>query len=166
MAGFLSSGFRVCREVGLIFVAGVAVAAGAELAARVLPSLAFPIPMETKLRQGGGNLRRLPVVKLNPNPIADYLGPIPKSGGLVVEQVQNLRCGKSPVLESEFEINPMRLFCIRSFLKPTMAGHSPVLTLQSDLLFHSFFLKPLSVTLPLLLASPDWETAKPCAGAH
>jgi hypothetical protein len=45
-----------CREVGLIFVAGVAAAAGAKLAARVLPSLAFPVPMETKLRQGGGNL--------------------------------------------------------------------------------------------------------------
>jgi hypothetical protein len=91
------------------------VAGGAELAARVLPSLAFPIPMETKLRQGGGNLWRLAVVKLNPNPLAHYLRQFPKARGLMVEQVQDLRCGKSPVLESEFEINPMRLFCIRSF---------------------------------------------------
>jgi hypothetical protein len=29
-----------------------------------------------------------------------------------------------------------------------MAGHSLELTLQYDLFFHSFFLKPLSVTLP------------------
>jgi hypothetical protein len=109
------SGLRVCREVGLIFVAGVAAAAGNKLPARVLPSLAFPIPMETKLREGGGNLWRLAVVKLNPNPLAHYLRQFPKARGLMVEQVQDLRCGKSPVLESEFEINPMRLFCIRSF---------------------------------------------------
>jgi hypothetical protein len=104
------SGLRVCREVGLIFVAGVAGAAGAELAARVLPSLAFPIPMETKLREGGGNLWRLAVVKLNPNPLAHYLGQFPKARGLVIKHVQEFFRGKSPVLKSEFEINPMRLF--------------------------------------------------------
>ena len=84
-------------------------AAGAELPARVLPSLAFPIPMETKLRQGGGNLWRLFILKLNPNPLAHYLRQFPKTRCLVVEQVQEFFRGKSPVLESEFEINPMRL---------------------------------------------------------
>jgi len=105
----LSSGFRVCREVGLIFVAGVAGAAGAKLAARVLPSLAFPIPMETKLREGGGNLRGLAVVKLNPNPLTHYLSQFPKAGCLVIKHVQEFFGGESPILESEFEINPMRL---------------------------------------------------------
>jgi hypothetical protein len=103
------SGFRVCRKIGLIFVAGVTVAAGAELAARVLPSLAFPVPMETKLRQGGGNLWRLPVVKLNPNPLAHYLCQFPKARRFMVEQVQEFLCGKCPILKSESEINPMRL---------------------------------------------------------
>jgi hypothetical protein len=65
--------------------------------------------METKLRQGGGNLRGLPVVKLNPNPLAHYLRQFPKAGCLVIEQVQEFFCGKSPVLKSESEINPMRL---------------------------------------------------------
>jgi hypothetical protein len=101
---------RLIRRVkGLIFVAGVAGAAGAELSARVLPSLAFAIPMETKLRQGGGNLRRLAVVKLNPNPLAHYLRQFPKARGLVVQHVEEFLCGKSPILESESEINPMRL---------------------------------------------------------
>jgi hypothetical protein len=90
-------------------VAGVTVAAGAELAARVLPSLAFPIPMETKLRQGGGNLWRLAVVKLNPNPLAHYLRQFPKARCFVVEQVEEFLCGKSPILETEFEINPVWL---------------------------------------------------------
>jgi hypothetical protein len=48
-AGLLSGGFGVCREVGLILVAGVAAAACGVLAARVLPCLAFPVPMESKL---------------------------------------------------------------------------------------------------------------------
>jgi hypothetical protein len=91
----LSSDFRVCREVGLIFVAGVAVAGGAELAARVLPSLAFPIPMETKLRKGGGNLWRLAVIKLNPNPFAHYLRQFPKARSLVIKHVQEFFRGKS-----------------------------------------------------------------------
>jgi len=47
----LSGGFRVCRRVGLIFVAGVTVAAGAELPQGADQS-AFPIPMETKTETG------------------------------------------------------------------------------------------------------------------
>ncbi len=66
--------------------------------------------METKLRQGGGNLWRLAVVKVNPNPFANYLRQFPKARGVVIEHVQEFFRGKSPVLESEFEINPLRLF--------------------------------------------------------
>ena len=66
--------------------------------------------MESKLRQLRGDGARLFVLKLNPYPLADYLAQFPKARGLVVEPVQNLRCGKSPVLESESEINPTQLF--------------------------------------------------------
>jgi hypothetical protein len=45
----LSGGFGVGWKVSLVLVAGVAAAAGGEMAARVLPCLALPIPMETKL---------------------------------------------------------------------------------------------------------------------
>jgi hypothetical protein len=57
--------------------------------------------METKLRQGGGNRCGGCFVKLNPNPLADNLAQFPKARGLVIEQVQKFRCGKSPVLKSE-----------------------------------------------------------------
>jgi len=44
-------------------------------------------------------------------------------------------------------------------LKPTMAGHSLVLTLHLICCFHSFFLKPLPVTLPFAARFTDGETA-------
>jgi len=106
----LSSGFRVCRKIGLIFLAGVLNAAGDKLPARVLPDVAFPVPMETKLRKCGGNLPGLPVVKLNPNPLANHFGQFPKARGLVVEHVQNLRCRECPVVKPLPKINPMQLF--------------------------------------------------------
>jgi len=88
----LSSGFRVCRKVGQIFVAGVTAAAGYKLPARVLPELAFAVPMETKLGQGGGDMARRLLVKLNPNPLADNLTQFPKTRGLVINQVQKSGC--------------------------------------------------------------------------
>ena len=85
-------------------------AAGAKLAARVLPDVAFPVPMETKLRKCGGNLPGLPVVKLNPNPFANHFGQFPKAGGFVIEQIQYFRCRKCPVVKPLPKINPMQLF--------------------------------------------------------
>ena len=81
--------------------------AGAKLPARVLPNLPPPVPMKAKLRQLRRHLARLLALKLNPNPFADNLAQFPKAGRLVVEQVNDLRCGKSPVLETESEINRM-----------------------------------------------------------
>lgn len=66
--------------------------------------------MESKLRQGGGDLRRLFILKLNPNPLADYLGQFPKARLPLAEHVQDLRGGKCPVLESLPEINLLGLF--------------------------------------------------------
>ena len=81
---------RLIRRVkGLIFVAGITAAAGDKLAARVLPELAFAVPMETKLGQRGGDVARGLVVKLNPNPLANYLGQFPKARGFIVKQVAN-----------------------------------------------------------------------------
>jgi hypothetical protein len=102
---------RLIRRVkGGIFVAGVNPSAGAKLPARVLPKLPPPVPMESKLRQLRRHVARLLLLKLNPNPLADNLAQFPKAGCFMVKQVNDLRCGKSPVLKSESEINPMQLF--------------------------------------------------------
>jgi hypothetical protein len=103
--------FRLIRRVkGGILVAGVNPTAGAKLAARVLPNLPPAVPMEAKLRQLRRHVARLLFLKLNPNPLADNLAQFPKSRRLVVEQVNDLRCGKSPVQESQSEINLMQWF--------------------------------------------------------
>jgi hypothetical protein len=100
----------ICRVKGGIFVARVNPSAGAKLSARVLPNLPSLVPMKAKLRQLRRHIARLLVVKLNPNPLADNLAQFPKARGLVVEHFNDLRCGKSPVLEAESEINPMQWF--------------------------------------------------------
>jgi len=105
----------ICRVKGGIFVAGVNPSAGAKLAARVLPNLPPPVPMESKLRQLRRHVAWLLLLKLNPNPLADNLAQFPKAGCLIVKQVNDLRCGKSPVLETESEVNPMQLFWIAGF---------------------------------------------------
>ena len=71
--------------------------------------------MKSKLRQLRRHVARLLALELNPNPLANNLAQFPKAGGLMVEQVQDLRCGKSPVLKSESEINLMQWFWIGSF---------------------------------------------------
>jgi hypothetical protein len=107
---------RLIRRVeGGIFLARVNPSAGAKLAARMLPNLPPPVPMKAKLRQLRGHVARLLFLKLNPNPLAHYLAQFPKARSLMVEQVNNLRCGKSPVLKSESEINPMQWFSIGGF---------------------------------------------------
>jgi hypothetical protein len=66
--------------------------------------------METNLSKFGGNGRRLPVFKLNPNPLAYNFGQFPKARGLVVEHVQNFLRRKSAIVKSLPEINPMQWF--------------------------------------------------------
>jgi hypothetical protein len=51
-------------------------------------------------------------------------------------------------------------------LKPTMAGHSPEPTLHLYLFSFSFFLKPLSVTLPFAARFAGSEDSAPRAKAH
>ena len=65
------------------------VAPGGEVAAWVLPNLALAVPMESKLGQAGGGLRRLFLLELNRNPLADNLAQFPKARGLLVQHVQN-----------------------------------------------------------------------------
>jgi hypothetical protein len=101
---------RLIRRVKCgIFLARVNPGAGAKLSARVLPNLPSPVPMKAKLRQLRRHVARLLVLKLNPNPLADNLAQFPKTRGLMVEHVQDSRCGKSPVLESPSEINLRQL---------------------------------------------------------
>jgi hypothetical protein len=77
--------------------------------------------METKLREIGGNGRRLLPVKLNPNPLSDYFGHFPKARRLVIQQVQEFLRGESAIEKSPSEINPWQL----RFLSARLCG--PVL---------------------------------------
>jgi len=105
------SPLRLIRRVkGGILVAGVNPSAAAKVPARMLPNLPPPVPMKAKLRQLRGHVAWLLLPKLNPNPLADNLTQFPKARSLIVEHVQNLRRGKSPVLKTESRINPLRLF--------------------------------------------------------
>ena len=93
----------------MIFLARVLTGAGNKLPARVLPELAFAVPVETKLGQRGGDVAWRLLVKLNPNPLADNLAQFPKARSLVIEQVQKSRCGKSAIVKSPPKINLMQL---------------------------------------------------------
>ena len=66
--------------------------------------------METNLSKFGGNGRRLPVFKLNPNPLANHFGQFPKARRLVIEQIQNFLCRKSAIVKPLLEINLRQLF--------------------------------------------------------
>jgi hypothetical protein len=68
-----------------------------------LPNLPPPVPMKAKLRQLRRHDARLLALKLNPNPLADNLAQFPKARSLMVEQVNDLRCRKSPVLKTDYE---------------------------------------------------------------
>ena len=71
---------RLIRRVeGGILVAGVNPSAGAELAARVLPNLPSPVPMEAKLRQLRRHVARLLVIETESKPTCRQPGTIPKS---------------------------------------------------------------------------------------
>ena len=77
--------------------------------------------METKLRQFACHGRRLPVFKLNPNPLADYLRQFKKTWRFVKEQIQDLFGGQPAIGKSPLKINPLQ----RCFLSARLCG--PVL---------------------------------------
>ncbi len=77
--------------------------------------------METKLCQFACHGRRLPVFKLNPNPLADYLRQFKQARRLVKEQIQNLFGVQSAIGKSPLKINPLQ----RCFLTARLCG--PVL---------------------------------------
>ncbi len=77
--------------------------------------------METKLCQFACHGRRLPVFKLNPNPLADYLRQFKQARRLVKEQIQNLFDVQSAIGKSPLKINPLQL----CFLSARLCG--PVL---------------------------------------
>ena len=72
--------------VGLILLVRVACAAQAELAARVLPTLAGAIPVEAKLRERLAHGGRGLLAERNPNPLPDNLGHLPQAAVLLLEQ--------------------------------------------------------------------------------
>ncbi len=72
--------------------------------------------METKLRQFACHGRRLPVFKLNPNPLADYLRQFKQAGRLVKQQIQNFVRGQSTIGKSPLKINPLQLCCFSARL--------------------------------------------------
>jgi hypothetical protein len=134
------------------------------MAAWMLPGLALPVPMESKLGQRGGGLRRLAVIKPYPNPLADYLGQFPKARGL---DVQELFGGKCPVLDSPPEINPVRLFWIAGFGNRRWPDIRRCSRFHCEMCcFHSFFLKPLSVTLPYAARFATLEDSDAARGVH
>ncbi len=67
----LSNGFHIGGEIAWILDARVGIAAQTEQAARVLPCLALPVPMETALRQPAADFQCGSIVKLNPYPFAN-----------------------------------------------------------------------------------------------
>ncbi len=60
-----------------------------ELSARVLPCLAFVVPMETKLRENHRYFAWLLLFELNPNPLSDYLGNLPKGRCFTLQDFQD-----------------------------------------------------------------------------
>jgi len=89
----------VGREVTGILLVRVGIAAGGKDAARVLPCLPLPVPMETKLRQLLPNPGCRCGLELNPNPLADNLGKAVNVGQRSKQAVQHRRCRKRPVLQ-------------------------------------------------------------------
>jgi hypothetical protein len=73
-----SSGVRVGGKIAAVFPTWVLVAGWRRRAARVLPYLPPPVPMKTEFGQCSGDLTRLFVLELNPNPPANHFGQFPK----------------------------------------------------------------------------------------
>ena len=81
-------GLLVGGKVRTIPAARVIIRAIHNLPARVLPDLAAVVPMKTKLREFGGDLRWLLAFKLHPNPLANHFGQFPKARGFLLKQGQ------------------------------------------------------------------------------
>ena len=90
-------GGHVGGVAGLILLAGVAAAAQAELAARVLPTLAGAVPMKAKLGERLADFGGWLLGEGNPNPLADNLGQLPQAAVLLLEQGQNFFGGQGAV---------------------------------------------------------------------
>jgi len=123
LAILLAIVFGLIRRIKCrIYLARVAVGAGARPSARVLPKLPPAIPMKAKLRKLGGYVAGLLLSKLNPNPLADNLTQLPEAWGLMVKYVQHPSRGKTAIVKSLPEINPMQ------FVPKALCG--PVLELR------------------------------------
>jgi hypothetical protein len=82
-------GFLVGGEIATVFPAGVKRRGlVTKRPARVLPRLAFVVPMKAKLGQNSGDGGGLFLGKLNPNPFADNLRQFKKLRGFPAEQGQ------------------------------------------------------------------------------
>ena len=64
---------------------------------RMLPGLPLVVPMNPQLSQNGGDLRRLLLAELHPNPLPDHYSQVENSGRFLLEQLNHalgggLRC--------------------------------------------------------------------------
>ena len=82
-------GDAVGGEIGCVFLAGVLLAAGKGLAARVLPAFAGVIPMKAKLREVGAEFLNRLLGEGNPNPLANYFGEFVRAGHPLAEGVED-----------------------------------------------------------------------------
>jgi hypothetical protein len=98
-------GVHVGGKIAAVFPARVLVAGRRNRAARVLPELAAVVPMKPEFREGGGNLFRLPVVKLNPNPPANHFRQFPKFRRFPSNQSQQRFGSQSAVSMPAGEVN-------------------------------------------------------------
>ena len=54
---------------------------------RMLPGLPLVVPMNPQLSQNGGDLRRLLLAELHPNPLPDHFSQVENSGRFLLEQL-------------------------------------------------------------------------------
>ena len=125
----------------------------AERAARVLPRLAFAVPMEAKLRQNLPQLRRGRLAELNPNPFADNLCKIKQAGIAGFQKFQNFWSGQGAVFLPRFRVNRQPIvflfhwrncaLCFRCVCAAELCGSA----LEPDLIFlicfHGLFFSAL-----------------------
>ena len=99
-----SGGLSVSGEVAGILLAGFVGAAGGGVSARVLPSLAFAVPMEAELGKIGANGLGGGFGELDPNPFADNFGKLELARHPALEQFQNAVGGQLSVAFALLEI--------------------------------------------------------------
>ena len=89
----------------MVLLPGIVLGAGAKLSAGVLPCLPLVVPMEAELGELRGDVARLLVLELDPNPVADNLREVEELRGLVLQQTKDLLGGERPPLAALPEIN-------------------------------------------------------------